>query len=138
MVAAQVALSFGVLMAVLAVVTDGGILLVERRHAQATADAAALAAASVLYSNPDNVDDTARATALQVASDNGYINDAVTPVVPNHPPISGLFANDPWCAEVTVTRFVPRGFSGILGGGSIPVSARAVARGAPPVIMLCE
>ena len=51
MVAAQVVLSLSVLMAMLAVVADGGLLLVERRHAQATADAAALAAASDLYEN---------------------------------------------------------------------------------------
>src|SRR5271157_3285333 len=50
MVAAQVVLSMSVLMAMLAVVADGGLLLVERRHAQATADAAALAAACDLYS----------------------------------------------------------------------------------------
>ena len=50
MVTAQVVLSLSALMAMLAVVADGGLLLVERRHAQATADAAALAAASDLYS----------------------------------------------------------------------------------------
>ena len=51
MVTAQVVMSMGVLMAILALVTDVGVLLVERRHAQATADAAALAAASDLYAN---------------------------------------------------------------------------------------
>ena len=70
MVTAQVALSMGVLMAVLALVTDGGILLVERRHAQATADAAALAAASDIYANGGSTD-TASASALGVASSNG-------------------------------------------------------------------
>ena len=51
MVTAQVALSLSALMAMLAVVADGGLLLVDRRHAQATADAAALAAASDLYAH---------------------------------------------------------------------------------------
>ena len=55
MVTAQVALSLSALMAMLAVVADGGLLLVERRHAQATADAAALAAASDLYGNGSNL-----------------------------------------------------------------------------------
>ncbi len=49
MVTAQIALSMGVLMGMLALLVDGGLLLAERRHAQATADAAALAAASDLY-----------------------------------------------------------------------------------------
>ena len=71
----QVVLSLSALMAMLAVVADGGLLLVERRHAQATADAAALAAASDLYENwiidnPSGTDSlgTANSSALDVAS----------------------------------------------------------------------
>ncbi len=36
---------------VLAIVLDGGLLMIERRHAQAVADAAAYAAAGSLYKN---------------------------------------------------------------------------------------
>jgi Putative Flp pilus-assembly TadE/G-like len=125
----------GVLMAVLALVTDGGILLVERRHAQATADAAALAAATDLYTNwntnqGSDPSSTAQNSALGVASANGYTNDGTTSTVTvSIPPTSGTFANKAGYVEVDVTYNVPRGFSGVFGSGAIPVSARAVARG---------
>src|SRR5947208_11412060 len=45
----SVVLSITVLLGVAAVGLDGGILISERRHAQATADAAALAAAADLF-----------------------------------------------------------------------------------------
>jgi len=125
MVTAQVALSLSALMAMLAVVADGGLLLVERRHAQATADAAALAAA-------------ASASAMGVASANGYTNDGTTSTVTvNIPPLSGNFtvakigAAANGYAEVIVTWNQQRFFSGIFGSGAIPVSARAVASVVP-------
>ncbi len=121
MVTAQVAMSMGVLMAVLALVTDGGILLVERRHAQATADAAALAAASDLYVNWNanqglDPSGTANASALGVASANGYSNNGTTSTVTVTIPQAGY-------AQVSVTYYVSRGFSGVFGSGAIPVSA---------------
>src|ERR1700722_9028447 len=87
MVAAQVALSMGFLMGTLAVVFDGGLMLVERRHAQATADAAALAAASAIYTGSAG---TASASANSVANDNGYTSTNSTVTV-NNPPLSGNF-----------------------------------------------
>ncbi len=121
MVTAQVALSLSALMAMLAVVADGGLLLVERRHAQATADAAALAAA-------------ASASAMGVASANGYTNDGTTSTVTvNNPPSSGIFQGNVNYFEVIVTWNQQRFFSGIFGSGAIPVSARAVA-GVFPVL----
>ena len=78
MVAAQVALSLSVLMAMLAMLADGGLLLVERRHAQATADAAALAAAAVLYLGGSTDTASASASAMVVASLNDYTNDGTT------------------------------------------------------------
>jgi len=141
MVAAQVVLSLSVLMAMLAVVADGGLLLVERRHAQATADAAALAAASDLffywYTNSGlDPGGTASASAMGVASYNGYTNDGTTskvtvnisPADYSGGPNAGK-ALPAGYAEVTVTWYQKRGFSGFLGSGAIPVSARAVARG---------
>jgi uncharacterized membrane protein len=85
MVTAQIALSMGVLMGTLAVVFDGGLMLVERRHAQATADAAALAAASAIYTGSAGT-----ASATTVASDNGYTSTNSTVTV-NNPPLSGNF-----------------------------------------------
>ncbi len=129
MVAVWVAVSLTALMTMLALVMDGGLLLAERRHAQATADAAALAAASSIYVNNGSTTG-ASASALGVASANGYTNDGTTSIVTvNIPPKAGNFANKAGYAEVIVTWNQQRGFSGIFGGGVIPVSARAVARG---------
>ena len=132
---AQVALSLSALMAMLAVVADGGLLLVERRHAQATADAAALAAASDLYAkwNTNKGSDSGNSasnSAMGVASANGYTNDGTTSkVTVNVPP--GKYSSGPNAgkalpagyAEATVTWYQPRGFSGVFGSGAIPVSA---------------
>jgi hypothetical protein len=127
MVTAQIALSMGVLMGTLALVVDGGLMLVERRHAQATADAAALAAASDIYTNSAG---TASTSATNVASDNGYTNDGTTSTVTvNIPPLAGNFVGKAGYVEVIVTYNMQRGFSAIFGSGTIPVSARAVAQG---------
>jgi len=139
MVTAQVALSLSALMAMLAVVADGGLLLVERRHAQATADAVAWAAASDLYANwktnhGTDPSGTALASAMGVASANYYTNDGTTSTVAvNISPrkySGGPNAGTPLpagYAEATVTWYQQRFFSGIFGSGAIPVSARAVA-----------
>jgi hypothetical protein len=119
-----------------ALAIDGGMLLTERRRAQATADAAAMAAACVLYDNypvdqgQGNVGNPVNA-ALTVASANGYTNDGTTSVVTvNLPPTSGPYTGLPSYVEVIVTYNQPRAFAGIFGAGPLPVMARAVARGA--------
>src|SRR5262249_40963954 len=127
---AQVAVSLTALMGMLALLVDGGLLFAERRHGQATADSAAIAAASDLYLGNNN--STAQASALSVASSNGYTNDGsakTNTVTVNIPPQSGNFANKAGYAEVIVTWNQKRGFSGIFGSGTIPVSARTVAPG---------
>jgi len=122
--------------AIVALVVDGGMLLTERRRAQATADAAAMAAACVLYDNypvdqGQGVVGNPSGAALAVASSNGYTNDGTTStVVVNIPPQSGIYAGLPSYVEVIVTYFQGRAFSGVLGTGTMPVKARAVARGA--------
>jgi hypothetical protein len=136
MVTAQVVVSLLALMPMLAVVADGGLLLVERRHAQATADAAALAAASDIYAkwytnSSSDPDGTASASAMGVASANGYTNDGTTSTVKvNIPPSSSVnFNGKAGYAEVILTWNQQRFFSGVFGSGAIPVSARAVAQG---------
>ena len=141
MATAQVALSLSALMAMLAVVADGGLLLVERRHAQATADAAALAAASDIYAKwyteprLRTLATAACNSAMGVASANGYTNDGTTSkVIVNVPP---QVFRDPMPAS-TAGR-LRRGdrdagtshafFSGIFGSGVIPVSAALSVRG---------
>jgi hypothetical protein len=118
-----------------AIALDGGGLLDERRHAQAVADAAALAAAADLFERyPVNqgvdISGSAAKSAQTVAAAQGYSNDGTTSVVTvNIPPLSGIFTGQKGYAEVIVTYYKQRGFSAIFGSGSLPVKARAVARG---------
>jgi hypothetical protein len=129
-----------VVFGIAAIVLDGGLMLAQREHAQATADAAALAGAVDLANNYNLLtaanptgSTSAVTTAQNVASANGFNNDGSTNTVTvNIPPTSGQFTNTATYlgyVEVIVTWNQPRYFSGIFGSGTIPVSARAVARG---------
>jgi hypothetical protein len=129
-----------VVLGIAAIVLEGGLMLAQREHAQAAADAAALAAAIDLANNynllsaANPTGGTSAVTSAQnVASANGYNNDGTTNTVTvNIPPLSGDFTDTSkylGYVEVIVTRNQPRYFSGIFGSGTIPVSARAVARG---------
>lgn len=133
-VAVIVALSLTTLLGMSAFALDGGTLMAERRHAQATADAAALAGAITLfkaYPTAKGVDSgTAKASALAVAASNGYANDGLnSQVTVNIPPTSGRFVGKPGYIEVIAQYNQPRGFSAIWSSSRIPVRARAVARG---------
>jgi Flp pilus assembly protein TadG len=140
-VAPLTVLSLCVLVAVLALVLDGGGLLAERRHAQATADAAALAAAADLFTNYNtnaglDPSGTAAASALAVAAANGYANDGTASVVTvNLAPQNyqgGPNAGSPIPAgyvEVLVQYNAAGTFSSTFQPGPVPVCARAVARG---------
>jgi Flp pilus assembly protein TadG len=128
------AICLAVLLGVLAIASDGGSLLSERRHAQVTADAAALAAAADLYKNftiyqGKDLTGTAKQAALDLAKANGYANDGASTVTVNIPPTSGEFSGKDGFAEVIVEFHQQRGFSAVIGSGDIPVRARAVARG---------
>src|SRR5438552_2510865 len=131
-----VAICLTLLVAVAAIALDGGVLQNEKRHAQAVADAAAMAAASVLYENyPKNggldPDGTAKQTALTYASKDGYANDGTNSVVEvNVPPISGPYKGKAGYTEVVVTYYQQRSFSRVFDTAPIPVRARAVSRGA--------
>jgi hypothetical protein len=134
-----VAVSLVLILGFVAVAIDGGMALYQRRNAFATADASAMAAACVLYNGYPNYSlhkgslPTASATsaALAVAASNGFTNDGThTVVTVNIPPASGLYQNKNGYAEVLVQYNQPRYFSAIFGSGTIPVTARAVARGA--------
>jgi hypothetical protein len=134
-VAPAVALSLVAVVGITAIVMDGGINLTERRQAQATADAAALAAAEVLYVNypkqkGNGPKDEAVAAALALAAGNGYTNDGVrSSVSVRIPPTTGPYAGRPGFAEVVVTFQQTRTFSRIFGSNDIPVVSRAVAKG---------
>ena len=124
MVAAQVALCLVPLLGFAAFAFDCGVLLVFRRRAQAGADAAALAAAEDLYAHyvsngGVDADGTAGTSALATAVANGFNNDgAQSTVTVNIPPTAGLFVNQAGFAEVIITYYQPRGFSGIFGSGN--------------------
>jgi Flp pilus assembly protein TadG len=127
-VAAQVAIILTALLGVTAIALDGGLLLARQRQVQAAADAAALAAATALYSNRGSITSGtpdpggAGATSGQnVATANGC-----TATI-NIPPKSGSFVNQLGYAEAIVTYNRPRYFSVFLGSGTITVKARAVA-----------
>jgi hypothetical protein len=145
-VAAQAAVCLAALLGVAALALDGGTLYTERRHAQSTADAAALAAAVELTKNRPQVSATTpdpmptgktvgagKQSALDVAAANGYANDTTRSVVTvNIPPKSGNFAGKLGYAEVIVQYNQPRTFSKFWGTKTdIPVKARAVARWDP-------
>lgn len=123
------------LLAIMAISLDGGLLMGERRRAQAAADASAYAAAGSLYRNyqtnhgsdPSN---TAKNLALAIASGNGYANDGTSSTVTvNIPPLSGSFQGQNGYAEVVVAYNAQKCFSAIWGSGTMPATARTVARG---------
>jgi hypothetical protein len=122
---------------IVAIAIDGGTLLAERRHAQATADSAALSAAADLYNNywansGSDPSGTAKASALSTAAANGYANDGSTSIVTvNIPPLTGFYAGQSGYVEVIVEYRQTRAFSNIFSSGPIPVRARAVAIGSP-------
>jgi Flp pilus assembly protein TadG len=137
-VLAQVVLCLTALVGVLAITLDGGVLLAERRRAQATADAAALAAVADLFKNymTNNGVGTSSAStsAMTTASANGYTGSNSVVTVNLNPsnyqggPNAGTQI-PPGYAEVIVTYNQPRFFSSLWGTANLPVSARAVARG---------
>ena len=129
------ALSLAMLVGVVAVVVDGGSLLEERRHVQSAADAAALAGAADLFANyPANKgadpSGTAAASALAIASANGFSNDGVQSVVTvnvspknyQQGPNAGQ-AIPAGYVEVIIQYNAGRTFSGIFGSGTVPVCA---------------
>jgi hypothetical protein len=131
-----VAVCLVVLFGTVAISTDGGLLQDQKRHAQSTADAAAMAAAAVLYENyPKNqgfdLGNNATQAAYDFAAENGYKRTGRTSSVNVYiPPQTGIYAGLAGYVEVNITYNQPRYFSGIFGSSDIPVRARAVARGA--------
>jgi hypothetical protein len=135
------------MMSFVAIAVDGGMLMAQRRQVQATADAAAMAAACVLYENFPNYVQTgsfpvgaAQKAAQDMALANGVdANAPNTQVIVNIPPQSGPYSDPnkfPGAVEVIINYPQPRSFSSIFSlytsgaTGAIPVTARAVARGA--------
>ncbi len=138
MVAVQVAISMTALMGIAAIAVDGGLLMVERRHAQAAADAAALAGAVDLFKNYPtragvDTGGSAAASATTIARANYPLDPSkLTQIDVRIPPttaIDSYFNAKAGYVEVNLTYSQNRGFSGIWGSAPIPVTAHAIARG---------
>jgi len=127
------------LVGMLAISLEGGLLLTERRKAQSTADAAAMAGATDLYYHHYvnygvDAGGSAEQSALTTAYENSYKNDGVeTKVEVFIPPRpnSGPYAGKASYVEVIVTYYHTRGFSAIFGANKVEVKARSVAVGKP-------
>jgi Flp pilus assembly protein TadG len=156
-VTVEVAVLAPVLVAIMAFAVDGGMAFQEKRKAQACADAAALAAATDLYSNwPANSGTDTNGTALSSAQTtivaNGYVigdgdghmdgtSNASVKLPGQAPIVSSAVITDssgnikPGYAEVCVVYYQPPYFSTVFtmwtGGtqGAIPIWARACSRG---------
>ena len=129
-----------VLIGMLAIGMDGGRMLEKRRHAQATADGAALAAAASLFQidltqngmATGKKKDAAQSAALSLAAANGFNNDGTTSTVTvNTPPNSGVFTGQTDYVEVIVQYNLSKSFGAIFTKNNLPVTARAVAVGRP-------
>lgn len=133
MVAVQVVFTLVPLLCVAAFAIDGGLLMDAHQRVQVAADASALAAAADLYQNyPTNsgkdTGGTALASAVDSAIANGFTSSNSTITV-NMPPTTGSFIGKDGFVEVVIQFNQARGFSAVMGSGTIPVAARAVARG---------
>src|SRR5262245_832584 len=127
-----VALSLVGVLGMVALTTDGGLLLDQRRRVQTAADAAALAAAEDLFKNYQtyqgvDTPGTAEKLARSTAAAHGYTDDKLVTV--NIPPKNGDHVGAAGYVEVIIESRQSRTFSSIFGGGDLPVKARAVARG---------
>jgi hypothetical protein len=140
------AVALPALLCATALVLDGGMLMSRQRQTQAVADAAAHAAACMLYQNYAadaglDPSGTAKAAALSIATSNDYDDKTNSKVVVNIPATSGTFAGTSGSAEVVVTYYQPRYFSAVMGSGTIPVTARSVGRvitNTPPSILITD
>jgi Flp pilus assembly protein TadG len=115
-------------MAALAI--DGGNAFSDRRHAQNSADTAALAAALAKIRGQDW-----STTGLNRASNNGYDNNGTTNIVEVHnPPINGTYAGNNEYIQVVITSHVDTYFGEVIGVDQVTNKVQAVARAIPPTI----
>jgi Flp pilus assembly protein TadG len=119
MVAVMVAALLPVIIGAMAVTLDGGLLYLQRRQAQAVADAAALAGGYAIYNGSSF--STAQSAAIAIAAQNGYTITSSQVTSPQ----SGYVA-------VMVTSTKPKCFSALWSRGNMSVTATATARGSSP------
>lgn len=131
------AISMAAIVAMAALLVDGGLGWSNQRLAHAAADTAAIAAAKS-FTFSENVTTATNATNA-VASSNGFEAtytdcDGVSKtdgVVIHRPPTTGAFAGNSNYVEVIVTRPMNTTFAAFIGQPCFMVSARAVAQTTP-------
>lgn len=118
-----------------ALAIDGGNAFMNRRHAQAAADAAALAAAYAKV----NKQTTWTQVGLDRAASNGYTNDGVNSTVTVVSPpgagckgITGPYIGNNEYVQVTITSTVSTYFAPIVGINQTSSCVEAIARAKPP------
>jgi putative Flp pilus-assembly TadE/G-like protein len=112
------------LLIIAALAFDVGMLLVERRAEQNAADAAALAGARYVITNPAK----AEAAARQIAKANGFDDADPNQVVTVHiPPIHGRYVGFAGFIEVEIEGTKASIFGGIIGRPDWDVGVMAVA-----------
>lgn len=117
-----IALSLSAVVGLVALGIDTARAVVVKRHLQANADAAALAAALALRSSPGRSPSNA---ALALLKSRGF-DPAVIRV--EWPPQAGAYPADPAAVRVTLTRSIPGPFALLTGIGSEGVTVVSVAR----------
>ena len=123
------ALAMTCLLGILALATDVGTLLYDRRMIQSAADSAAIAGAKeIRYATIDGT--TVDAVAKAAATQNGFTdgsNGVTVTVNSTNGPVSGPHAGNPSYVEVIVQQVAPTIFMKVFNRNSTTVSARAVA-----------
>lgn len=117
------AISVTVLLIVAALAFDTGMMLVERRDQQNAADAAALAGARYLITNPTR----AESDAYAMAARNGFADSDDVNVYVHIPPAHGLFRGLPGFIEVQIEASRSSIFGSVVGRTAWGIGAYAVA-----------
>jgi hypothetical protein len=112
------------LMIIAAAAFDIGMMLVERRDEQNAADAAALAGARYVLTDPVKAEAVARKIALINGFDDADPDEVVTVHIPA---VSGRYAGFPGFIEVDIQGTRASIFGGIIGRSQWPVGVMAVA-----------
>ncbi len=124
-----VVLALVVLLAMMGLGIDMGYLRYQKGRIAAAADAAAIAGgAEILFADITTA-------ALGAAKANGFADSSqggTATVTVNHPPSSGPHAGDDSFVEVFVSQPQPTFFMTVLGIDTMPLTARAVAKGTSP------
>jgi hypothetical protein len=132
-----VGLSMSVILGFVAMATDVGTLLHDKRNLQIAADSAAIAGAFEEYSSAVPAD--AQAAGQRASTQNGFTNGSnqVTVTI-NPPPVGGPHAGTPGYVEAIVSQVEPVFFMKLFSFPSMRVTARAVAfNGAKFTCCLC-